>query len=346
MLTYYTLDLQPTDIEFLSRLSQTTNVMPLLAKADTLSDDEIIQLKASVPKELEAAGIRPFVLSTEHAAESSPYTVCSSASNDEDNMDASLLMSPDYVQPLRPSELLSLVKKIFDKDNASWLRHSAAKKIIQWRKTPRAMSIITPTSRIYFPPHYNRANRSPLTISTTSETSPPQAIISYPSSPLSYTHARLADHTQREERLAQVQLASWAGNLQRSLQNERERYEALAYEQRAAWLTERLGECKTDGSLVTSNQETALVAGFGNYFYSSVETSARPSAYRGLKHPADPLGLLRWNDVMKSRGWIALQAGSFGALAVVAIWVVRNWGLSMGYDGSTSWGWNWLTGVE
>ena len=346
MLTYGTLDLQPTDVEFLSRLSQTTNVIPLLAKADTLSEDDIRQLKASVPKELEAAGIRPFVFSAEHATDFPPYTVCSSASDDEDNMDASLLMSPDYIQPLLPSELLLLVKQIFDKDNASWLRHSAAKKIIQWRKTPRAMSIITPTSRLSFPPHYNRANTSPLTISTTSVMSPSQAIISYPGSPLSYTHARIADHTQREERLAQVQLASWAGNLQRSLQNERGRYEALAYEQRAAWLKERLGECKSDGSLVTISQETALVAGLGTELFSSKEASARPLTYCGLSHRADPLGLVRWNEVMKSRGWIALQAGSFGALAVVAIWAVRNWGLSMGYDGSTSWSWNWFTGAE
>ncbi|MCJ1437357.1 hypothetical protein MMC27_006744 [Xylographa pallens] len=346
VLYLFTKDLQPTDIEFLSRLSHTTNVIPLIAKADTLSEDDITQLKASVLKELEAAGIRPFVFNMEHAKDLPPYTVCSSASNDEDNMDASLLMSPDYIQPLLPSELLLLVKHIFDKDNASWLRHSAAKKIIQWRKTPRAMSIITPTSRISFPPHYNRANTSPLTISTTSVTSPSQAMISYPSSPLSYTHARIADHTQREERLAQVQLANWAGNLQRSLQNERGRYEAMAYEQRAAWLKERLGECNTDGSLVTSSQDTALVTRSGNEASSSKEMSARTSTYRGLMHPADPLGLLRWNEVMKSRGWIALQAGSFGALAVVAIWAIRNWGLSMGYDGSTSWGWNWFTGAE
>ncbi|MCJ1394946.1 hypothetical protein MMC18_007827 [Xylographa bjoerkii] len=346
VLYLFTKDLQPTDIEFLSRLSQTTNVIPLLAKADTLSEDDITQLKATIPGKLEATGIRPFVFTAEHATALPPYTVCSSASNDEDNMDASLLMSPDYIQPLLPSELSILVKQIFDKDNASWLRHSAAKKIIQWRKTPRAMSIITPTSRISFPPHYNRANTSPLTISTTSVTSASQAIVSYPNSPLSYTHARIADHTQREERLAQVQLASWAGNLQRSLQNERGRYEALAHGQRATWLRERLSECNTNGSLLTSSQETTLVAGFGNDGSSSKETSARTSAHRGLMHPADPLGLLRWNEVMKRRGWIAFQAGSLGALAVVAVWVVRNWGLSMGYDGSTSWSWNWFTGAE
>ncbi|MCJ1400422.1 hypothetical protein MMC11_003627 [Xylographa trunciseda] len=346
VLYLFTKDLQPTDIEFLSRLSQTTNVIPLLAKADTLSEDDITLLKASVPKALEAAGVRPFVFTTECATALPPYIVCSSMSNDEDNMDASLLMSPDYIQPLLPSELSFLVNQMFDKDNASWLRHSAAKKIIQWRKTPRAMSIITPTSRISFPPQFNRANTSPLTISTTSVTSASQAMISYPNSPMSYTHAKIADHTQREERLAQLQLANWAGNIQRSLQNERGRYEALAQEQRTAWLRERLSECKVGGSLLTSSQDMTLVDGTRNDVFPSRETSARTSAHRGFMHPADPLGLLRWNEGMKRHGWIAFQAGSFGALAVVAVWVVRNWGLSMGYDGSTSWSWNWLTGAE
>ena len=346
MLIWCNLDLQATDVEFLSRLSQTTNVIPLLAKADMLSEEDIRQLKLSTSRQLEAAGIRPFVLTTEYPATLPPYTICSSASNDEDNMDASLLMSPDYIQPLLPSELSLLVEQMFRKDNASWLRHSAAKKIIQWRKTPRAMSIITPTSRISFPPHYNRANTSPLIVSTASVLSSSQAMVSYPSSPLSYAHARIADHTQREEKLAQIQLASWAGNLQRSLQNERSRYEALAHEQRATWLRERLNECKPSGSLLTSSQETAIMARFGDDASLPKETSARASLHRGSMHPADPLGLLRWNEAMKRRGWIAIQAGSFGAIAVIAVWVVRNWGLGMGFDGTTSWTWNWFYGTE
>lgn len=256
-------------------------------------------------------------------------------------------MSPDYVQPLLPSELSFLVERLFDKENASWLRHSAAKKIIQWRKTPRAMSIITPTSRISFAPNYNRANSSSLTGSIISTSSTSQALVSYPSSPLSYAHARIADHTQREERLAQLHLASWAGNLQRSLQNERARYEVLAQEQRAAWLAERLDDCKTKSSFLSISQITALAARSDVDSGSPTEPLTTFLSRRGLFNTADPLGLLRWNEAMKQRGWIAFQiAGSFGVIGAVAVWVVRNWGVSMGHDGSSTWSWGWFTGAE
>jgi len=66
----------------------------------------------------------------------------------------------------------------------------------------------------------------------------------------SYALARITDHTQREERLAQIRLANWASELQRSLANERAQYEATARNERAIWLTEKLGECVQDGMLV------------------------------------------------------------------------------------------------
>lgn len=281
------------------------------------------------------------MFSKEQPASLPPYTVCSSPSNDMEHMDASLLMSSDYIQPLLPSELSVLVEQIFDKDNASWLRHSAAKKIIQWRKTPRAMSIITPTSRISFTPQYSRANTSPLTISTSSTS---QALVSYPSSPLSYAQARVADHTQREERLAQIRLANWAGSLQRSLQNERARYEALAHEQRTVWLRERLNECATDATdrfLVSSSQATAMEAKASREAYIGFYSR------RGLGNPEDPLGLMRLNEVMRQRGWIAFQVvGSCGVLGAVAIWVIRNWGANMGSDGSAGWSLGWFGAAE
>ena len=297
-------------------------------------------------RELESAGIKPFIFSPERLANLPPYTICSSPSSDEDNMDASLLMSPDYIQPLLPSELSLLVEHIFSNDNASWLRHSAAKKIIQWRKTPRAMSIITPTSRISFAPHYSRANTSPLSISTVPP-SPSQAIISLPSSPLSYAQARVVDHTQREERLAQIHLANWASTLQRSLQNERERYEMLAYKHRTAWLKERLDECNLDNGLTSSGHPTAVRAITDHETPGPRDTTAGFSTRRGLVDPADPLGLIRWNEAMKKRSWIAFQVvGSFGVIGAVAVWVVRHWGASMGFDVSTSWAMGWFGGAE
>jgi hypothetical protein len=62
-----------------------------------------------------------------------PYAVSSTLGPDHDTMDASVLMSPDYVQPLLPSELTALVNQVFDPDSITWLRHSAAKKFVAWR---------------------------------------------------------------------------------------------------------------------------------------------------------------------------------------------------------------------
>ena len=343
MLTILALDLHQTDIEFMARLSQTTNVIPLVAKVDTLIDNTVERLKKTISETLTTSGIKPFVFTSEQPDTLPSYTVCSSPSNDDDNMDASLLMSPDYVQPLLPSDLSSLVEQLFDNDNASWLRHAAAKKVIQWRKTPRAISIITPTSRISFAPQYNRATTSPLTVSTTANSPASPIVSSFPNSPVSFAHARIADHTQREERLAQIHLANWAGNLQRSLQNERSRYEILAQEQRKEWLAERLEECKMGDSMISSSQIMTLATKPADAATIHKDPSTRYSYHRGLMNAADPLGLMRWNEVLKRRGWLAFQiVGGFGVLGAVAVWVVRNWGMGMGYDSSASWNWGWF----
>jgi hypothetical protein len=337
------LDLKETDIEFLTRLSQTTNVIPLIAKADTLSESQIQALKTTITTELKKAGAKPFDFSSGKATSSPPYTICSSPSNDDDIMDASILMSPDYIQPLLPSELSFLVAKIFDQDNASWLRHSAAKKIIQWRRTPRAMSIMTPTSRISFPSQFTRSNTSPLTISTNSTASNSLAMVSYPSSPLSYAQARIMDHTQREERIAQIHLANWAASLQKSLQNERARYEAIIKEHRTAWLRERLEEVNVDRGLLSQNNPRALPPSSGTAVKTPKELPTYLSSYRGFSHKMDPLGLMKLNDDLRRCGWVAFQvAGSLGVIGAVAVWLVRTWGPTIGFDGFTGWTWGWF----
>lgn len=334
-----------TDIEFLRRLSLVTNVIPLIAKSDTLSDREVQELKSSIMEEIHNAEIRPFSFTSDYAATNLPYTVCSAPSSDQDNMDASLLMSPDYVQPLLPSELALLVESLFEKESISWVRHSAAKKVIQWLKisnfTPQSLSPAGSTSTL-------------MPITTSSVLNVPSTALSTMAagqnrintqSPLSYRQARIADHIQREERLAQVHLANWAGDLQRSLQNERARYEALARGERTVWLMERLDECvKTDNALAiegapssTTLREKAIM--------SLRAASPRNLPRRGLANPADPLGLVRWNEAMRRRGWVAFQVvGSFGVLGAVAIWIARSWDIGM--DGPMEWASGWFGSGE
>ncbi len=331
----FRLAIKPLDLDFLRRLSTLTNVIPLVAKADLLSTEEAERVKTSISNDLESAGIRPFAFEPNRPASSSMYTVCSAPSNDEDNMDASLLMSPDYIQPLQPSDLTELVHQIFDNDHIPWLRHLAAKRLINTRREMEAstMTASFPGSSI------NPLQASPLR-SPHLATSPiaSQTVVPFASGASSYVQIRVADHTQREEKLAQVRLAKWAGDLQRSLQNERARYEALSRGERAIWLTERLGECVNDGTLLPV-QGSIAVASPENTLPSS-KTEASGSSVRSFADGGDPLGLLRWNEAMRRRGWIAFQmVGSFGVLGAMAVWMARCWGV--GTDGYPGWTWVW-----
>ena len=240
-------------------------------------------------------------------------------------MEASLLMSPDYVQPLQSSELGMLVQDIFDKDHISRLRHLAAIKLIRHRTSSQAL----PPSPLS-PSPLNILQNSSLLSSTSSSLSPTtsQALITHPNSSATYVQARIADHTQREEKLAQVRLAKWAGDLQRGMHNERLRYEALAHGERALWLTQRLGECVNEGSLVPTvpgSPEKGLASWSG----------ARPG---GTLDTGDPLGLVRWSEGVRRRGWVVAQVvGAFGALGAVAVWVVKSWEWDVGWENGVWW---------
>jgi hypothetical protein len=319
------------------RLAPLTNVIPVIAQAETLSPEQLKSLKANIICELREASIRPFLFgaSPEEVLSSSkplpPFAVSTVTTSDHENMDASLLMSPDYVQPLVATELASLVEKLFDRDTVSWLRHSAAKKCVQWRKglpqdqeLPRSLSLQSSYSV--------SGNRSQILTPLIGATS-------------SYALARLTDHTQHEERLAQVRLSKWASDLQRSLRNERVRFEALARGERAVWLTERLNECVQDGTLVpiSSTKSSATPSSSSGPMVKQGTYSRRAHRVANLDRH-DPLGLLQLNAEMQRKSWAALQiVGGFGIIGGLTIWLAGKWNDGSAGDGSWAyaWGWDW-----
>ncbi|TVY38020.1 Septin [Lachnellula occidentalis] len=310
--------IRPTDIEYLRRLSHLTNIIPILSQTDILSSTDISTLKENITSELSAFNIRTFQFgpSPEGHQISSPYAISTTPSKDHDTMDASLLMSPDYVSPLVPSDLHTLVSQIFEPSSISWLRHSAAKKFITWRDNSSALTI-------------------PQSLS-----SPTSSFQSLTGPSASYALARINDHTQREERLSQIRLANWAADLQRSLQNERIRFETLARNERAVWLTEKLGECVQDGSIVpVSETGKGLVksgADEGSYCRKNPREAGRRMEMGVGMDKADPLGLLHLNAEMKRRGWVAVRVmGGFGILGGLAWWVVGTW---QGAEETRVWG--------
>jgi hypothetical protein len=158
------------DVDFMQRLSNLTNVIPIIAKSDVLSPAEVVEVKTSILAQLQVTPIKPFLFGKavedalltvqglpivaasspdpKAAAEPAqypfniptyPYAISTNPGQDLETMDASLLMSPDYVQPLLPSELATLVNQVFDPENISWLRHSAAKKFLAWRRRTSLM---------------------------------------------------------------------------------------------------------------------------------------------------------------------------------------------------------------
>lgn len=359
--------LRPVDIQYLRQLAPLTNIILLLAQTDLMSPSQVAASKEQIHSQLREAGVRPFSfamaapaspsLASQDSARQGLYAISSAAGSDHDIMDASLLMSPDYVQPLISTELTALVEQVFSQNGASWLRHSAARKYVQWRKAEnqpvsRPMSLYQPlgstsaaaaasfglASGRSSPPYSLHGPGSP---SGSQVLTPPMGATS------SYALARITDHTQREERLAQVRFANWATDLQKSLASERAQYAALARGERAIWLTEKINECIQDGSLVATGSGAGAQDGeksisrirdeierrvmadrrrSGN-FDAGLHSSTSPQIGRGNHtHNQDPLGLLEVAADLRYKGLIALELlGSLGVLGGLAIWVTKHY---------------------
>ncbi|KAG8526801.1 uncharacterized protein KY384_008230 [Bacidia gigantensis] len=302
-------DLTNEDTVFLQRLAALTNVVILISKSDNLSLEEIEVLRRSISKRIQDKHIKTFVFPSEHIQQG-PFTVCSTPTEDDDNMDASLLMSSEYVEPLIPSELGILMEQMLSKDVVACLRHHAATKLMQRRGSFSAPE--TPKSIV-------RAASNPIYASLDTSHGAESRL-----SP--YMQAQITDYTQHEGQLGRLRLAKWAADLQRSLQDERAKYEALAKGERTVWLNERLDDLdKNADSMDRKGQERRR----GHKRSGSV--------YKyGLANSHDPLGLLRLDEFIRERGWLALRiAGGFGILGAVAVWCAKT---CVG-NGERNWAW-------
>lgn len=296
--------MKPADLEYIRRLTPLTNVIPILTRAELYSGEQMEVRKQVIAGQLSGAGIQPFSFTPtaaqgrkELSAPSIPYTASSATVPDHDLMDASLLMSPDYVQPLMATDLSFLIDKTFSLDGASWLRHSAAKKYLQWRE-----------QTTHQPRHLYRPLASPSAGLDNS-----MALQQLSSS------LALRPEARRSDRTPQIQMTDWATDLQRTLARERLRYEALARGERAVWLTERLHECVQDGTLVTRNgpREVSIRERKG------VGCRRHAAATKTQQHQ-DPLGLLQVVADLRAKGWMAVEVlGSLGMVGLV-LWVTRH----------------------
>ncbi|KAK4996125.1 hypothetical protein LTR66_004182 [Elasticomyces elasticus] len=396
------------------RLSRLTNVIPVIGNADKiihphqlsmmkemvlgLSRNAQFALDGQGPIKLFQFGRGPTTpetsdkpdLSRAAASAVPPFAISSALSNDAETMDASLLMSPDYVQPLVPSELGALVEQLFDPENMAWLRHSAARKFLQWRRerlgnaidlrrqqlsypagpaidtaapaltaslpngsppfSPSAsqVSISSPTSRFFGTPQSGPRSAGPVPASTVSM-----------SGRSTYTVARLQDYTRNSERLANVRLAKWAQDLQRSMDRERQRHEMVRQEDGRGWHLERThDEEKQAGrdscrDLVRAPSDVGLrfaenersCGGGANRQMAKLDSEHRAQR---LQQPVssdtrDPLGFLAFGDRFRRRSWVVLKVlGGAGVAGAIIVWVARTW--ELGWELDTSWLAPWPVG--
>ncbi|KAH8723942.1 Septin-domain-containing protein [Phaeosphaeriaceae sp. PMI808] len=373
-----------TDIAFMQRLSSLTNVIPVIAKADTLSAQEAIALKTSVLARLQTTPIKPFLfgkalddsllavqsLSIIHPqlqrAEPEqypftnptyPYTISTISGPDNETMDASLLMSPDYVQPLLPSELSTLVNQVFEPDSIAWLRHSAAKRFLAWRriaKLPADPFILqslqqprSPTTasiglngaamncKINSPHTSHPLTPSPASANSSlfSAVSPSGVLVPRSTSPLPQ---------EPSQPMSDIRIAKWATDLHRSLRNERDRFDQLQRTDRAQWLLERVGEEVSHGNIVASPGGSPRAA-WAMVRRADEKQAKERSCGTGRRYTAsvvdsrDPLGLCGFGDRIRTKGFVLVKVlGGISVLGAIVVAVVR----AFGVEGQTFW-WGW-----
>ncbi|KAF3922055.1 Septin-7 [Dactylellina cionopaga] len=339
--------LKPVDIDFMRKMSGLTNVLPVIAKSDTLTPAQTTELKLSILNGLRNAGIRAFLFgkSADDVARglpSCPPFATSSAQAPDESMDASLLMSPEYVPPLVTSELDELINYLFDPDHAAWLRHSSTKKFLSWKAKHPALNPTIIRNPPQPPPQPQTASTQLIRSRSPSHPLPPgrhNSLIPVSGTGVgmgnsgtanSFVLARVADHTRREEHMAQLHLAKWATDLQKSIKAEKERYERLSKGDRAIWLTERLGECVIDGSLVPMDKTGKMLVKTSSGETMAVEPIVRfgkgklVSGGTGRLDRRDPMGWLKLNQQVRRGAYLLVQiTGTAGVMGVFAVFVVK-----------------------
>ncbi|KFA52912.1 hypothetical protein S40293_00994 [Stachybotrys chartarum IBT 40293] len=123
-------------LERINSLVTMTNVIPLIARSDELSEDELSRAKRDFREKLraEALGTFSFVRPESYDDQIDIYAVSTTKQADRDIIDASVLMNSEYMPPLVSTELNTLVRWLFSVDGSAQLRHASALKCIKWRR--------------------------------------------------------------------------------------------------------------------------------------------------------------------------------------------------------------------
>ena len=125
----------------MSRLHTLTNVIPLLARADELDASSLEDYKYQLREDLDDEDIDIFQFpGLDHPECVDVFSASSATQRDNDVLDASVLMSSTYMEPLVDTDLSKLVDCMFSLEGASQVRHAAALKAITWIRQNRHLA--------------------------------------------------------------------------------------------------------------------------------------------------------------------------------------------------------------
>lgn len=323
--------------ELLQYLGKWANLIPVVAQADTMSADELADRKLQVAQTLERLNIPQFELTEALMGESAPRLplgISSATGDDAEEVDASVLMSSQYLVPLLPSDLGWLVQNLLEPANISRMRHTSATKFLLWRQQNVPEHIDLHKQTLLQSPqlsYHSRVTSAASLVDDPSKVLVPHSSSSYyrSASPAisdfsgqfgagtgasTQALARYNEQTQAQqptEPFRQVRLAKWASDLQRSLNNERRKYEQL-------YMGTAAGPPATD----SEKNEQALVSTKEAYRSARGRLGGDISVF----DPRDPLGILALGQTFRQRGYVVLQVvGSAGLLGAAAYWILRNW---------------------
>lgn len=313
--------------ELLSCLCKWTNFIPLIGRADSASSEDLNARRGQIHKLFELLQAIPYDLFDvdERDKLSTPPAVSFALGDDSDEVDASVLMSSQYLRPLVCSQLGEVVKNLLEPNNVARMRHIAGVKFLLWRQENLGLAIGPHDQAALGSPmlgYDSRVTSSNSLLEDPSKVLVPHSTSSYyrsaspaisdisgqaanVTSTSAYALAKYNEQAPPAEPFRQVRLAKWAQDLQRSLDKERRKYQQMYTNRPSGWP-------QMDGE----NNDQALVA----------TKRGRLGGELGVIDPRDPLGVLAFGQAVTKRGVILLQlVGGCGLLGAVAYWVVRNW---------------------
>lgn len=273
-----------------------------------------------------------------------PFAVSSALGDDSDIMDASVLMSSDYVQPLLASELSELVLRLLDPENMQWLRHCAVKRYIKWRREHLGNSLLLHKQELHrlqtshlatVAKHAYDGSLTSSMVSSPSGVLVPHSLAGFyreeAATPFSHTgdvswHVDIPDlggetaPGMKNTGLNHGRLAGWALDLQNALNSERRGRQLLPSASDKSMAVAHPG----------SNKELALAkTEYSRPSHMKGDTSCQTTGIDAK----DPLGVLAFGQRFNRTGRTALRVLGGCGVATLAVWIWGNWSIVTGLLG-------------